>query len=42
MNTDEFNKRELGQGRLPADPLDDGSLEYNVHPLALTSLTVGR
>ena len=41
VNTDEFTKRNLIKVGYEASPVDDGSLEsYNVHPLALTSLTV--
>ncbi|MBU2663044.1 2-oxoacid:acceptor oxidoreductase subunit alpha [Actinoplanes bogorensis] len=42
VNTDEFTKRNLAKVGYPASPLDDGSLsEYAVHPVALTSMTVG-
>jgi 2-oxoglutarate ferredoxin oxidoreductase subunit alpha len=41
VNTDEFSKRNLGKVGYAQSPIDDGSLDaYNVHPLALTSLTV--
>ncbi len=41
INTDEFTKRNLAKVGYAVSPLDDGSLDsYNVHPLALTSLTV--
>jgi 2-oxoglutarate ferredoxin oxidoreductase subunit alpha len=41
VNTDEFTTRALTKVGYPANPLDDGSLEaYNVHPIALTSMTV--
>lgn len=41
VNTDEFTSRNLTKVGYAANPVDDGSLEaYNVHPLALTSLTV--
>src|SRR5689334_18809974 len=41
VNTDEFGKRNLAKVGYPANPLEDGSLEsYQVHPVALTSLTV--
>ncbi len=41
VNTDEFSKRNLAKVGYAQSPVDDGSLEaYNVHPLALTSLTV--
>jgi 2-oxoglutarate/2-oxoacid ferredoxin oxidoreductase subunit alpha len=41
VNTDEFTTRALAKVGYPANPLDDGSLEaYNVHPIALTSMTV--
>ena len=41
VNTDEFTKRNLTKVGYAANPLEDGSLEaYNVHPIALTSMTV--
>jgi 2-oxoglutarate ferredoxin oxidoreductase subunit alpha len=41
VNTDEFTKRNLSRVGYAASPVEDGSLEaYNVHPLALTSMTV--
>ena len=41
VNTDEFSKRNLAKVGYSQSPVDDGSLEsYNVHPIALTSLTV--
>lgn len=41
INTDEFTKRNLAKVGYTVSPLEDGSLDsYNVHPLALTSLTV--
>jgi 2-oxoglutarate/2-oxoacid ferredoxin oxidoreductase subunit alpha len=42
VNTDEFTKRNLAKVGYAASPLEDGSLEgYSVHPVALTSMTVG-
>jgi 2-oxoglutarate/2-oxoacid ferredoxin oxidoreductase subunit alpha len=42
VNTDEFTKRNLAKVGYAVSPLDDGSLEgYVVHPVALTSMTVG-
>ncbi|NUR72419.1 MAG: 2-oxoacid:acceptor oxidoreductase subunit alpha [Hamadaea sp.] len=42
VNTDEFSKRNLQKVGYDASPLDDGSLaSYQVHPVALTSMTVG-
>ncbi|OLB73549.1 MAG: 2-oxoglutarate ferredoxin oxidoreductase subunit alpha [Actinobacteria bacterium 13_2_20CM_2_71_6] len=42
VNTDEFTKRNLTKVGYDANPLDDGSLDgYAVHPVALTSMTVG-
>ncbi|BCY15096.1 2-oxoacid:acceptor oxidoreductase subunit alpha [Actinoplanes sp. L3-i22] len=42
VNTDEFTKRNLAKVGYPASPLEDGSLaEFAVHPVALTSMTVG-
>ena len=41
VNTDEFTNRNLTKVGYTANPLDDGSLEaYNVHAIALTSMTV--
>jgi 2-oxoglutarate/2-oxoacid ferredoxin oxidoreductase subunit alpha len=41
VNTDEFSARALAKVGYPTNPLDDGSLEaYQVHPIALTSMTV--
>jgi 2-oxoglutarate ferredoxin oxidoreductase subunit alpha len=41
VNTDEFSKRNLAKVGYTQSPVDDGSLDsYNVHPLALTSMTV--
>ncbi|MDG4779011.1 2-oxoacid:acceptor oxidoreductase subunit alpha [Micromonospora sp. WMMD961] len=42
VNTDEFTKRNLAKVGYQASPLDDESLAgYVVHPVALTSMTVG-
>ncbi len=42
VNTDEFTKRALQKVGYESDPLSDGSLDsYSVHPIPLTSLTVG-
>jgi len=42
VNTDEFTKRNLQKVGYDASPLEDGSLaSYHVHPVALTSMTVG-
>ncbi|MCO1595322.1 2-oxoacid:acceptor oxidoreductase subunit alpha [Micromonospora sp. RHAY321] len=42
VNTDEFTKRSLAKVGYQTSPLDDGSLAgYVVHPVALTSMTVG-
>jgi 2-oxoglutarate ferredoxin oxidoreductase subunit alpha len=42
VNTDEFTKRNLAKVGYADSPLDDGSLDgYAVHPVALTSMTVG-
>src|ERR1700754_731910 len=42
VNTDEFTKRNLAKVGYAVSPLDDGSLDnYAVHPVALTSMTVG-
>jgi 2-oxoglutarate ferredoxin oxidoreductase subunit alpha len=41
VNTDEFTGRNLARVGYGANPLEDGSLDaYNVHPIALTSMTV--
>ncbi|MGN6751391.1 MAG: 2-oxoacid:acceptor oxidoreductase subunit alpha [Intrasporangium sp.] len=41
VNTDEFSKRNLSKVGYATNPLEDGSLEsYDVHPVALTSITV--
>ena len=41
LNTDEFTKRNLEKVGFASNPIDDGSLEaYNVHAIALTSMTV--
>ncbi|GGL92506.1 MULTISPECIES: 2-oxoacid:acceptor oxidoreductase subunit alpha [Micromonospora] len=42
VNTDEFTKRNLAKVGYASNPLDDDSLAgYAVHPVALTSMTVG-
>ncbi|MEV4810999.1 2-oxoacid:acceptor oxidoreductase subunit alpha [Micromonospora avicenniae] len=42
VNTDEFTRRSLAKVGYATNPLDDGSLaRYSVHPVALTSMTVG-
>ncbi|WP_229402732.1 2-oxoacid:acceptor oxidoreductase subunit alpha [Micromonospora okii] len=42
VNTDEFTKRNLAKVGYQANPLEDDSLTgYVVHPVALTSMTVG-
>ncbi|MEV0427931.1 2-oxoacid:acceptor oxidoreductase subunit alpha [Micromonospora sp. NPDC049836] len=42
VNTDEFNRRNLAKVGYTTSPLEDGSLAgYVVHPVALTSMTVG-
>ncbi|MGW0431422.1 2-oxoacid:acceptor oxidoreductase subunit alpha [Micromonospora sp. NPDC003197] len=42
VNTDEFTKRNLSKVGYQVSPLEDGSLDgYAVHPVALTSMTVG-
>ncbi|MFG3686023.1 2-oxoacid:acceptor oxidoreductase subunit alpha [Micromonospora sp. NPDC047740] len=42
VNTDEFTKRNLAKVGYTTNPLEDGSLSgYVVHPVALTSMTVG-
>ncbi|MFF5295690.1 2-oxoacid:acceptor oxidoreductase subunit alpha [Paractinoplanes globisporus] len=42
VNTDEFTKRNLAKVGYATNPLEDGSLDgYAVHPVALTSMTVG-
>ncbi|SDY05822.1 2-oxoglutarate ferredoxin oxidoreductase subunit alpha [Micromonospora pattaloongensis] len=42
VNTDEFTKRSLAKVGYTVSPLDDGTLDgYALHPVALTSMTVG-
>lgn len=42
VNTDEFTKRNLTKVGYGTNPLDDDTFaSYNLHPIALTSLTVG-
>jgi 2-oxoglutarate ferredoxin oxidoreductase subunit alpha len=42
VNTDEFTKRNLTKVGYAANPLEDGSLDgYAVHPVALTTMTIG-
>ncbi|MEV4618208.1 2-oxoacid:acceptor oxidoreductase subunit alpha [Asanoa sp. NPDC049573] len=42
VNTDEFTKRNLTKVGYAENPLDDGSLDgYALHPVALTSMTIG-
>lgn len=42
VNTDEFTRRSLAKVGYQANPLEDDSLAgYTVHPVALTSMTVG-
>jgi 2-oxoglutarate ferredoxin oxidoreductase subunit alpha len=42
VNTDEFTKRNLVKVGYDTNPLEDGSLDgWAVHPVALTSMTVG-
>ncbi|MEV6491700.1 2-oxoacid:acceptor oxidoreductase subunit alpha [Actinoplanes sp. NPDC051633] len=42
VNTDEFTKRNLAKVGYAVSPLEDGSLDgYVVHPVALTSMTIG-
>ncbi|MEO3778597.1 2-oxoacid:acceptor oxidoreductase subunit alpha [Micromonospora sp. B11E3] len=42
VNTDEFTKRNLAKVGYQASPLDDDTLAgYVVHPVALTSMTIG-
>jgi len=42
VNTDEFTKRNLAKVGYAVSPIEDGSLdEFAVHPVALTSMTVG-
>lgn len=42
VNTDEFTKRNLQKVGYAANPLDDDSLAgYDVHPVGLTSMTLG-
>ncbi|MEY4312278.1 MAG: hypothetical protein RLZZ571_1048 [Actinomycetota bacterium] len=41
INTDEFGDRAITKVGYTSNPLNDGSLDgYNVHPIALTSMTV--
>lgn len=41
VNTDEFSERAMSKVGYDSNPLEDGSLDgYNVHPIALTSMTV--
>ena len=41
VNTDEFTKRNIDKAGFAANPLEDGTLDgYDVHPVALTSMTV--
>lgn len=41
VNTDEFGERAVAKVGYTSNPLEDGSLDgYNVHPIALTSMTV--
>src|SRR5215211_540506 len=42
VDTDQFKERNLQKAGYAANPLEDGSLEdYHVHPVGLTSMTVG-
>ncbi|MEU4216080.1 2-oxoacid:acceptor oxidoreductase subunit alpha [Actinoplanes sp. NPDC026623] len=42
VNTDEFTKRNLTKVGYSVSPLEDGSLDsYALHPVALTSMTIG-
>jgi 2-oxoglutarate ferredoxin oxidoreductase subunit alpha len=42
VNSDAFNERNLQKAGYASNPLEDGSLdEYQLHPVPLTSLTVG-
>jgi len=42
VNTDEFTKRNLAKVGYAVSPVDDGTLSpWSVHPVALTSMTVG-
>ncbi|MGW4465541.1 2-oxoacid:acceptor oxidoreductase subunit alpha [Micromonospora sp. NBC_01796] len=42
VNTDEFTKRNLAKVGYAVSPLEDGSLDgYALHPVALTSMTIG-
>ncbi|WP_431935714.1 2-oxoacid:acceptor oxidoreductase subunit alpha [Micromonospora sp. RP3T] len=42
VNTDEFTRRNLAKVGYAANPLDDDTLDgYAVHPVALTSMTIG-
>ena len=41
VNTDEFTKRNIDKAGFAANPLEDDTLDgYDVHPVALTSMTV--
>ncbi len=41
VNTDAFNERNLQKAGYAANPLEDGSVaDYNVHPVALTTMTI--
>ncbi|WP_326549566.1 2-oxoacid:acceptor oxidoreductase subunit alpha [Micromonospora sp. NBC_01813] len=42
VNTDEFTRRNLAKVGYAVSPLEDGSLDgYALHPVALTSMTIG-
>ncbi|MFY1634380.1 2-oxoacid:acceptor oxidoreductase subunit alpha [Solwaraspora sp. WMMB335] len=42
VNTDEFTRRNLTKVGYAANPIEDGSLDgYALHPVALTSMTIG-
>jgi 2-oxoglutarate/2-oxoacid ferredoxin oxidoreductase subunit alpha len=42
VNTDEFTRRNLAKVGYQVSPLEDGSLDgYALHPVALTSMTIG-
>lgn len=42
VNTDEFTRRNLAKVGYATSPLEDGSLDgYALHPVALTSMTIG-
>ncbi|RKR88752.1 2-oxoglutarate ferredoxin oxidoreductase subunit alpha [Micromonospora pisi] len=42
VNTDEFTRRNLAKVGYTVSPLEDGSLDgYALHPVALTSMTIG-